>query len=203
MKDAADADKALAKLDADPPEEAPGFARAARDLKDAGRYDEARAVLERGLVAFPDDADLFKGLIDVATELSDVDAASAALSRWEEADSRGTSEIEASAARRARDLAEQRAHVDQATALSALMLASGLFRVQQYVEAGDAYRALAREFPDYESMTAASALLAAGSAYRSGWAIDEARAAYQEVVDRYPESDEAGTARSLLSTLPR
>ena len=81
-------------------------------------------------------------------------------------------------------------------------LATGYTEHKLYRLAADSYLTLGREFPGSSMLPGDQALSMAGNLYRMAFEIDASRQAYQEVVDRYPGTQSAATASTLLETLP-
>ncbi|MCO4772780.1 MAG: hypothetical protein KDA24_22300, partial [Deltaproteobacteria bacterium] len=200
-KDAADADKALAKLaEASKPY---NVVRVARDLADAGRFDEAFAALDEGIARFGETDDFFQYDIGLCTKVGRRARAEAALKRWE-ASAAASPEItvQASTARQVLEWDENTRYAGEADAQALLQLAVGMLKIGRYKEAGDAYVELATKYPSYSSMDAPTALSSAGNMYYRSWEMEAARASFQRVIDEYPEHDSARSAQSMMTLLP-
>ncbi len=169
---------------------------AARALILGGRADEAFAAVGAGLDAFPTDNGLHALAIELAVANGDVAAAEAALAAWEAAEARGAT-VDPGTARSVRELAEMRAQADDAMNMGPYLLASGYATAGQAKLAGDAYVAMADAGID-----PALSLSSAGGQYYSGLYPVEARAAYERLLDEFPDTAEAALARSVLESIP-
>jgi TolB-like protein len=197
--DAEDADELLAKL---PTSEREGeWSRAAGELVSAGRHAEAREVLEDGLKRFPAANQLHRVAVRSADSIDDVEYATAALTRWEAAESQGA-EVEPSAARTVREMQERIRKASQRQGWELFKLATGYQQIDQYNLAGDAFMKLADEQPDFEWTRGDNALNMAASAYRMALDMTACREAYETLLERYPDSDVAASANSMLEWLP-
>ena len=78
-------------------------------------------------------------------------------------------------------------------------IAQCLEEVGRYKEAADAYLKVQREHPDSE--LAPDALMGAGRCYELAGDLEQARKAYQELIDLYPDSNEANLVKMPLLEL--
>jgi len=165
-------------------------------------FDEARSELDKALTALPADDSLHRANIDLAIELGDPDAAQQALARWEAAESQGA-EVNPSTARRVRDLQDRLAKLDPPEVLLIFNEATALQGINQNKDAADRWMKLAKEYPQNDYYAAPGALQMAGTMYWQAGAMKLARAAFQEILDSYPKSNEASSARTMLGIIPK
>ncbi len=167
-------------------------------LAAVGQHTEAQAIVDQGLALFPADPKLLETATELALDVHDADRAAAAFAAWEAVVQPLNSRVASSYRRLDQDLADAR----RGRARALTDLARDLASRALYSETGDTWLRIAREEAAH-SQTPEDALLSQ-AAFNLGQAgrIDEARALYQEVLDRFPASSSAEAARVHLGTLP-
>jgi TolB-like protein len=199
-RDGKEADEALA-VDLPKAEKPYQLARVVDDLMTAGRQDEARRVVEDGLRRWPAADEIHDVAVRLACYFSDLKGAEAALERWEAAEAQGA-KVNPDRARLVREMPEQMRWAQEADAHALMALGREYQSIDQYKLAGDAWAELGRKHSTFSAMDGGTALTLAAGMYRMAWEVDACRAAYQEIVDRFPDSQSAGSARTMLETLP-
>lgn len=200
QKNQADAVKATERLAR--ADEAWDFIRVSRDYREVARFDEARTLIEDAIASYPDEgSDLYDELIAIAWDAGDRAAAEAALARWEQAAASPAVEVEASTARRIKKWDEDTKWVRQADSMAQMKLATGYYEIGQTKLAAEAWLELAR-VGGYDGDSAETAYTSAANMFYTGWYMEEARAAWLELLEKYPESDYVRNAQQMLSLLP-
>lgn len=198
-EDAADADEAVEKLKE---EERPSrIASLIRDLRYGGRQEEAYAALDRALAQFPDEEVLLQLAVTVPVHFGDLPRAEQALQAWRDTGAAGRTTRD-----EVRDVEELREGLQTVAEFEPYrlhQLADEYQRAGLGREAGDAWMTVAHEYPEYHNVPAPTALHRAGGAYLLMQETTLARAAWQELLERYPEAAQATGVSATLQTLPR
>ncbi len=196
------ADEALEKLrSGDKGEREGDWYHAASAQVSAGRHQQARELIEEGLKKFPASNMLFRLGVNLGNSTDDLAYAQQMLARWEQAEAQGA-KVEPDSARTVREMPDRLAEAAHARGWELFKLATGYSEIKQYELAGDAYVQLAREAPDFDWTAGPQALQQASGIYRMGMAMGKSRAALEELLEKYPDSEQAGFARTMLETLP-
>jgi TolB-like protein len=199
--DQADVDKARARLQEaidkgrDPVSHQAGLAR---DLMNAGRWDEARSFLDACIAEHPGEERFYDLLVAQAVQIHDVDGAEAAIARWEAS---GVP-LDAGRVRAVRDLPEQLKFSAQGEAFELLTLGSKLQQAGLLGEAADAWYRLGTEFADSGAMDPESALTLAASMYGQAWDLEGQWRSYSAVIERWPGTDAARAAEQMRAMIP-
>jgi len=198
-EDAIEADEAQAKLaDAD---DAGDVVSVAGDLMRAGRQQAAYAAIDDGLQRWPDDGKLLKRAIEVAAYFGDMPRAEELLRSWQALGAAGRTTH--SSVRVIDDLRKDLLKRDEAEPYRLHELGKQFQMAGMGSEAGDAYGKLAREYPEYSLMKAPDALTMSATSYLMFQDVIPAREAYEELLEKYPDSRQAQGAHSMLETLAR
>jgi tetratricopeptide (TPR) repeat protein len=161
------------------------------------RYADAKALIERGLAAHPGGNRLYESGTDLAIATFDIEYGQAMIARWEKAEDAHGARVKARSARTIRELPDELAELAQMQGVGMQMYAATLAGAGLYKESGDAYIACVRAGWDE-----AGSLSTAGNMYQAGLHPEEARAAFEEVLARFPEHAAAVAAKSMLELLP-
>ena len=185
-------------------DDAGDYRRAVRKLREVARFEEGTALLEEALAKYPEDAgDTYEELVDLALDAGDKEAAEATLARWEKAAAASANiDVDAATARRVKSWDEDYKWVAQADSMALMKLATGLYKIGQHKESAEAWLLLAQEHGGYDGDSAETAYTSAANMFYTGWYMQEARAVYLELMERYPESDYVRTAQQMLTLLP-
>lgn len=167
----------------------------------AGRHSSARELIEEALAKFPAADMLYRLGVDLGNSTDDLAYAQQMLARWEAAESQGA-KVEPDSGRTVREMPDRLAQASNGRGWELFKLATGYVEIKQYKLAGDAYMTLAHEVPEFDGTPAAQALSQAASIYRMGLEMKRSREALEELLDKYPDSDLAQYARTMLETLP-
>ncbi len=174
------------------------YRNAAKALFEVGRDAEAIALLDEGLGRLPKAEDLHELSLDWAMHAGDVKRAERALARWKASGLK----VDARTDKQVRDLASRLVEAKDVEPLVLQGLAGALARVGQADKAAATYLEIAKKHPDTEFVPHRRAWMLAGTELANAGAIDDARAAYQRVLESWPGTQEAETARTLLTILP-
>ena len=172
--------------------------RAAWALSDAGRHDEARRIIEEGIQRFPASGKLHRYATSTAIDLGDLPRAEAAMERWEASGASVESDI-------IRKLEEARPLVAMAAwapGWEQFQLGVGYGEVSQHVLAGEAWLRLSRDHPDFEPNDPALSVFHAATQFDLALQPERARATFEELVERFPDSEYVSVARVKLEYLP-
>ena len=170
----------------------------ARDLMNAGRWDDAYAFLEECIAAHPLEERFYDFLVAHAVQIHDVDLAQQAIARWE----KSGVELDAGRVRAVRELPEAIKFASQGEAWELLNLGSKLQQAGLLGEAADAWYRLGTEFADSGAMDPESALTLAASMYGQAWNLEGQWKAYSAVIERWPDTDAARSAEMMRAMIP-
>ena len=180
------------------------YIRAANDLKEVARYDDAQALLDEAMTKYPEESsDVHEALVELAWYRGDRAGADAALARWEQAAAASPDvTVDASTARRIRRWDDDQKWVHQADSMAQMQLATGLYKIGQPKLAAEAWLELARVHGGYDGESAETAYTSAANMFYTGWYMEEARACWAELLEKYPESSYVRNAQQMLSLIP-
>jgi len=175
----------------------------AEDLRSAGQYEEGREAVQRGFERWPADDDLHALHLDLALRAQDVAWAEEALGRWNDAILDGAT-VPQDAAEKVAAMRDKHAQFEvQMSAARVEFLAQQLQGAKLHRAAAKAYLELAHEHAEGYARGPDWALHWAGTNYAIVRDLAGARAAFEELLERYPDSAAYGPAAVALDQLPR
>lgn len=172
--------------------------RAAWALSDAGRHDEARALIGEGIERFPASGKLYRYEATTAIDLGDVARAEAGLQRWEAAGL----EVEPDILRKLEDAQPLIAMGAQAAGWEPFKLAQAFSDAGQHALSAEAWLSLHRDHSGFDMVAPEMSLYFAAFGYLQALQPVQARELFEELIERYPDSSYTPGAVGLLEMIP-
>ncbi len=188
-----------ARYDADDP---PSVAQLARRLHRAGQVDRSLDTLARGLARWPGELHLLRAELDIRADVGDVEGAAevaAAIRAAPDVDD----DLNADVDRALERLEENARGLEEMPAYEMMQVTSALSRLGLHRDAAALFIQMSREHPGFRTIAGPLALQRAAMEYMVVRDAAGLRAAYEEIIERFPDSAEARQARAQLQTIPR
>ena len=200
------ATEASAKLDAGSAFEKPyEILHPARELAGvSSTYKEAKRWFEEAMRRWPDQADIYGHAIRAADQRDDLSWAESVLKTWEDSPAANDPSI-GTYLKTVAELSKrtETKRLAPTAAVELQRLGHEFLKIDQTDLAGETFVALAETYPLYPDFPAPQALQMAAGLFQQGHRKMDARAAYELIIERYPDSREAATARLVMEALPQ